>query len=185
MEVLKTYLRETRMTAAAFAKVIGVELSTVERLLAGQEVADLSLAQRMIDATGGALLLEDFIPEGPEGGRILDLRSRLSSQSCEIDADLLTRVLATVLPDLIGGSRRAGDEHLPRLAADAAAHTYLALSTITSRRGPHRLSQALQPVFSEILEDLSAPAAAHERLHHAIERATALYFQARSEKRRA
>lgn len=185
MEGLKTYLRETRMTAAAFAKLIGVDVETVDRLLSGDVIADFDLAQRMIDATGGALLHEDFLCGAAEGRSVLDLRSRFQAKSEEIDPSILADALSSAFPALIGGARRQGDEHLPRLAADAAAHTYLALSTITSRRGPDRLRQALRPVLLEILEEMSAAEAAFRRVDQAIETATSLYFQARPQKRRA
>lgn len=185
MDGLKTYLRETRMTAAAFAKLIGVDVETVDRLLRGDMIADFDLAQRMIDATGGALLHEDFLCVEPESRSVLDLRSRFRSQAEGIDPSILAEALGRAIPALIGGARRQGDEHLPRLAADAAAHTYLALSTITSRRGPDRLRQALRPVLLEILEEMSAAETAFDRVDQAIETATTLYFQARPEKRRA
>ncbi|MEK7264674.1 MAG: hypothetical protein AAB227_01120 [Pseudomonadota bacterium] len=180
-----TFLRETRTTPKSFAKLIGLDADRFERLLSGADPIDPSLAQRMVDATGGALLLTDLIGQSPGAGAIVDLRSRFAADASDIDAEKLTAILAALLPKLIGGARRTGDEHLPRLAADAAAHTYAALSTVTTRRGPDRLIQALQPVFAEILEDLSAPASARRRLQQTSEEAAALYFQAPQQKRRA
>lgn len=184
MEGLVTYLRETRTTPKAFAKLIGVDADRFERMLAGSQAIDAPLAQRMVDATGGALLLEDLI-DPAQGAAVVDLRGRFVREAPEIDVQRLTEILARLLPRLVGGARRAGDEHLPRLAADAAANTYAALATVTTRRGPDRLIQALRPVFAEILEELSAPASAHRRLQQASEDAAALYFQAPPQKRRA
>ena len=53
MEPLRTYLRETRTTPKAFAKIIGLDAARFERMLAGKEAIDPGLAQRMVDATGG------------------------------------------------------------------------------------------------------------------------------------
>lgn len=180
-----TFLRETRTTPKAFAKLIGLDADRFGRMLSGSEAIDPPLARRMVDATGGALILTDLIAQPPGAAAVVDLRDRFAAEAPEIDTERLTGILATLLPKLIGGARRAGDEHLPRLAADAAAHTYAALSTVTTRRGPDRLIQALQPVFAEILEDLSAPAASRRRLQQASEDAAALYFQALPHKRRA
>jgi len=185
MEALAAYIRETGTTAKAFARLLGIESDHLERLLAGDETAELSLAQRILDATGGALVLADLLPNPAGSAAVVDLRSRLAADSVEIDVERLSAILTTLLPRLIGGARRSGDRHLPRLAADAAAHTYAALSTVTTRRGPDRLIQALQPVFAEILEDLSAPTASKRQLRQTSEEAAALYFQAPSGERRA
>lgn len=186
MEALQTYLRETRTTPKAFAKLIGVEPERLERILAGAEPVGCALARRMVDATGGALILEDLAAEGAAAsGIVLDMRSRLAADKSEIDVGRLEKVLAECLPPLVGGNRRKGDDRLPGLAADAAANTYLALSTVTTRRGADRLAQALRPVFAEILEDLSAPKSARLKVDQTARQAAELYFQARPEKRRA
>ena len=185
MEALKTYLRETRTTPKAFAKLIGVDVEDLDDVLSGATAVDVALAQRMVDATGGALLIGDFVGNPTNGAAdIVDFRSRLAG-GAEIDTERLAGVLAEMLPALIGGARRKGDRKLPGLAAEAAANTYLALSTITTRAGADRLAQALRPVVAEILEELSAPAAAHRDLEATTRRAAALYFQALPEKRRA
>lgn len=185
VETLLTYLRETRTTPKAFAKLIGVDAERLLRILDGAEPIDAGLARRMVDATGGALTLEDLAADGRSPGTVVvDMRSRIASDGVEIDAERLAKVLAACLPSLIGGNRRKGDDRLPGLAADAAIHTYLALSTVTTRRGADRLAQALRPVFAEILEDLTAPRSAHQKLDRAARQAADLYFQARPEKRR-
>lgn len=183
METLLTYLRETRTTPKAFAKLIGLDADRLERMLAGDEAVDQGVARRMVDATGGALLLEEISNAGELS--VVDMRAEFVAVTAEIDADVLTVVLEKTLPALIGGARRKGDDCLPALAADAAVNTYAALSTITTRRGPDRMIQALRPVFAEILEDLSAPASARQRLEGAARKSAELYFQARPQKRRA
>jgi hypothetical protein len=176
MEPLRTYLRETRTTPKAFAKLIGVDAGRLERMLAGGEAIAPALARRMVDATGGALLIEDLSGEAPGAGVVIDLRERFAGQGAEIDATRLTEILSPLMPALIGGSRRKGDDRLPGLAAEAAANTYAALATVTSRSGSDRLVQALRPVFSEILEELSAPRAARQRIAQMARKAAELYF---------
>lgn len=185
MDALIAFLRDTRTTPKAFARLIGLDAGRFERILSGEEAVDPTVAQRMVDATGGALQLSDLIYQTPAAATVVDFRGRFAGETADIDTDLLAGILATLLPKLIGGARRVGDEHLPRLAADATAHTYLALSTVTTRRGPERLIQALQPVFAEILEDLSAPEPARRRLQRTCEEAAALYFRAQPQARRA
>ena len=185
MDALMTFLRETRTTPRAFAKLIGLDADRFEGMLSGREPIDPALAQRMVDATGGALLLSDLLGGPANGATVIDLRDRFAAAASDIDVERLTAILAILLPRLIGGARRAGDEHLPRLAADAAANTYAALSTVTTRRGPDRLIQALQPVFAEILEDLSASAPARARLDSAARQAAGLYFPGPPKRRRA
>lgn len=185
MEALLTYLRETRTTPKAFAKLIGLDAEPFARLLSGEEGIEPSIAQRIVDATGGAIFLED-LTGGDEPIRVIvDMRGRFASGAPDIDVERLAGILAALLPAMLGGSRRKGDNRLPGLAAEAAANTYSALSTVTTRSGADRLVQALRPVFAEILEEMSAPTLAHHKLDFVARRAAELYFQARPEKRRA
>lgn len=184
MEPLITYLRETRTTTKAFAKIIGVDQARLERMLSGAAGVDPATAQRMVDATGGALLLSDLADDPSTENSVLDLRGRFAAETSEIDQSRLSAILAGVLAALVGGGRRKGDDRLCDLAAEAAANTYAALSTVTSRRGEDRLIQALRPVFSEILEELAvrpAPGA----LDRAAAEAARCYFRSLQEKRPA
>lgn len=183
MEPLQTYLRETRTTPTAFAKLIGVEPACLLRILSGEEAVSAALAQRMVDATGGALLLDDLVGHD-RAGVVIDMRSRFVADTGEIDIDALSAVLAEEMPALIGAMRGNGAVHLPRLAAEAAAHTYDALATVTTRRGADRLAQALRPVFAEILEELGAKKAAFLRIDACAQQAASGYFPARKRKRR-
>ncbi|NWG90954.1 MAG: hypothetical protein HXY21_00390 [Parvularculaceae bacterium] len=185
METLVTYLRETRTTPKTFAKLIGVDADRLERMLEGKEPVDAGIAQRMVDATGGALILAELTADQARADVVIDLRNRFASDDEEIDVGRLEAILKPSLVSLLGGGRRRGDDHLPGLAAEAAAHTYVALSTVTTRRGADRLAQALRPVFAEILADFEAPASLTARLEKEARRAAETYFQARSEKRRA
>lgn len=185
MEALLTYLRETRTTPKAFAKLIGLDGDRFARLLSGEERMEAPIAQRIVDATGGAIFLNELIGNDGPAPVNVDMRSRFAAGSPDIDAARLAEILADLLPGMLGGSRRKGDDRLPGLAAEAAANTYSALSTVTSRSEADRLVQALRPVFAEILEELSAPALAHGRLEDQARKAAELYFRARPEMRRA
>ena len=182
MDALLTYLRETRTTPKAFAKLIGLDAAHFERILAGEAGVGVELAQRMIDATGGALMLEDLVDGA---ANIVDFRTGFASEGADIDIERLAEILEHVLPDLIGGARRAGDKRLPGLAAEAAANTYAALSTVTSRSGADRLAQALRPVVSEILEELSVPHKKRGDCEKVVLQAAETYFQARRKAKRA
>lgn len=184
METLLTYLRETRTTPKAFAKLIGVDAERFDEMLAGTMRIDPPVAQRMVDATGGALQMQELVDQSEAATNVLDMRVRFAGDA-DIDAERLEAILTDILPGLIGGFRRIGDDRLPGLAAEAAAHTYAALSTVTSRRGADRLIQALRPVFAEILEDFGAPPPARARLDGAARRAAGLYFPAPLKKRPA
>jgi len=185
MEALLTYSRETRTTPKAFAKLIGLDGDRFARLLSGEERMEAPIAQRIVDATGGAIFLNELIGNDGPAPVNVDMRSRFAAGSPDIDAARLAEILADLLPGMLGGSRRKGDDRLPGLAAEAAANTYSALSTVTSRSEADRLVQALRPVFAEILEELSAPALAHGRLEDQARKAAELYFRARPEMRRA
>lgn len=185
METLRTYLRETRTPPAAFAKLIGIGADRFEQMLAGETPIDSAIAQRMVDATGGALRLDDLCAARAGDAVVVDLRGRFASEVDEIDVEELAQILKGCLRAVLGGGRRKGDEHLPSLAAEAAAHTYLALSTVTTQRGEDRLIQALRPVFAAVLEESGASAMAYRRLDPEVRRAAVLYFQARASRRRA
>ena len=181
MEMLAAYLRETRTSAAAFAKIIGIDAAQFGRIMAGDEPVDATVARRIVDASGGALLLGDLTNAQ---NAVVDFRQRFASEADDIEVATLAEILATILPVLLGGGRRKGDDRLPALVAEAVAHTYLALSTVTTRRGADRLVQALRPVFAEILSE-SGAAPAPDRLDHIVRQAADLYVQALDRKRRA
>lgn len=153
MQALKDYLAAIGVSVDEFARQIAVEASELRRLLAGEAAPDRRLARRIADMAGGAVTLED-LASGADC--VIDLNARAAMSNDEVDQAALERVLAEILPALIGGAKRKGDEHLPRLAADAVANAYAALSSVTTRRNADRLVQALLPVFVEILADLPA-----------------------------
>ncbi len=174
MKALLDHLREIGVSEAAFARQIGIDPHLFQQMLAGNPALDYRLAQRIIDAAGGALTLGDLLG-GSEG--VVDLRRRAAASDAEVDVEALERVLADILPALLGGANRKGDEHLPRLAADAVASAYAALSTVTTRRNADRLVQALLPVFAEILEEMSAPTARRSEADALARQAAERYLQ--------
>ncbi|HBS31010.1 MAG TPA: hypothetical protein DEA40_04610 [Parvularcula sp.] len=154
MHALKEYLAAAGLSADDFARMIAVRPDAFRQMLSGGAAPDRRIAQRIADMTGGAVTVEDLAP-GEAG--VIDLNARAATSSADIDQEALTRVLAEILPALVGGAQRKGDEHLPRIAADAVANAYTALSSVTTCRNADRLVQALLPVFAEILAETPAP----------------------------
>lgn len=154
MQALKDYLETHGVSVEALARMIAVEATALQNILSGAAAPDRRIAQRIVDITDGVVTFDD-LAANPAG--IIDLNARAATVDVEIDQSALTRVLAEILPALVGGAKRKGDEHLPRLAADAVANAYAALSTVTTRRNADRLVQALLPVFVEILAETPAP----------------------------
>jgi hypothetical protein len=173
MKALLDHLAATGDRPADFARRIGLEPEILQRALEGGAMLDRSVLLRIIDLSGGALTLADL--DGEAGvAEVADFRARFAAKD-EIDIEALTSALAEALLPLFGGMRRKGDEFLPRLAAEATAGAYDALSTITTRRGADRLAQALRPVVEEILAELSAPSSLKNRVEEAVGQATVRY----------
>ncbi len=175
MQALKDYLAAAGVTVKAFARTIAVGTEDLQRFLAGEGAPDRRVAQRIVDMTDGALTHDDLVAGTPH---VIDLNARAAASSAEIDQGALVQVLAEILPALVGGAKRKGDEHLPRLAADAVASAYAALSSVTTRRNADRLVQALLPVFSEILEEMSAHPSRRDEAGPLAREAAARYLQA-------
>jgi DNA-binding transcriptional regulator YdaS (Cro superfamily) len=57
---LDEYLKSTPVTAASFADRIGVSAASVTRIRKGGQNIPLSLAQKIVSATGGKVTLEDL-----------------------------------------------------------------------------------------------------------------------------
>ncbi|MFN0024022.1 MAG: hypothetical protein ACKVS5_08985 [Parvularculaceae bacterium] len=174
MKAVLDHLLAVGVSQAAFARQVGIDARLFQQILAGDAAIDYRLAQRIVDAAGGALTLDDLLG-GAEA--VVDLRRRAAVNDAELDAEALECILADILPALLGGANRKGDEHLPRLAADAAASAYAALSTVTTRRNADRLVQALLPVFAEILEEMSAPSARRAEADALARQAAERYLQ--------
>lgn len=154
MQALKDYLAASGVSVDDFARQVAVDAEDLRKFLTGEAAPDRRVAQRIADMTDGAVTVEDL---APNNAGVVDLNARAAASSPEIDQEALTRVLAEILPGLVGGAQRKGDEYLPRIAADAVASAYAAMSTVTTRRNVDRLVQALLPVFAEILAETPAP----------------------------
>ena len=62
MNTLSTYLSENDLTQEAFAAAISVRQATVSRLVSGKQKPSWSLAQRIEQATGGAVPMLAWAP---------------------------------------------------------------------------------------------------------------------------
>jgi transcriptional regulator with XRE-family HTH domain len=90
---LKDYLTQRKITSSAFAKVIGVETSTVTRLASGETVPSPRVMRAIIAATGGLVTPNDFfnLPSS-DGGDVGPEPDASKKQAME--------ELAAILPQL-------------------------------------------------------------------------------------
>ncbi len=175
MQSLQNYLASSGASLEDIARSIAVDAGDLGRMLAGEAEMDRRVAQRIVDITDGAVSMTDLLPAMTG---VVNLGAHRANAQAAIDQAALTSVLAEILPALVGGAKRKGDEHLPRLAADAVANAYEALSSVTTRRNADRLVQALLPVFAEILEEASAPPSRRREAAPLAEEAAARYLRA-------
>jgi transcriptional regulator with XRE-family HTH domain len=181
MHPLQEYLTETGLSLDEFARAAGVASDVISDILSGESRPSASLAQRIADITGGAVSIDD---SSGAADVVVNARGAFAGSAPEIDESLLAEILSETLATLLGGARRKGDNALPRLAAEAAANTYAALSMVTSRQGVDRLAQALRPVLLEILAESFGSQSDHPSLEAMSIRASELYFQARQQTQR-
>lgn len=64
---LREWLNTKKMPANEFAALIGVDKSTVGRWIAGDVRPSWEIIPRIIDATGGAVTANDFLPAPDDG----------------------------------------------------------------------------------------------------------------------
>ncbi len=181
MHPLQQYLSETGLSFAEFCRSAGIGVSELNEIVAGRKIPSVELAMRISDLTDGVVTIEDMM-----GGElsVVDARIAFAHGTERIDEALLAQALSLTLPEVLGGGRRRGDVALPQLAAEAAANTYDALSTVSSHQGADRLVQALRPVLLEILAESFVVQIDRSVLEATLTRTSELYFQARQEKRR-
>lgn len=60
---LSAYLKAEGLSPTAFARRVGVNQSTIARLVSGQRGASMSLIARIKDATNGVVTADDFLPQ--------------------------------------------------------------------------------------------------------------------------
>jgi len=171
---LEDYLAASGDSPTGFARRVGAAPAAIARIIHGGAAGDLALARRIVDATDGAVALQDLC-----GGAVADFVARLPAEK-DIEPALLAPVLKAALARLIG---EGADDGLAMLAAEAAADTYAALARITSRRGPDRLAQVLRPVLEEILRKTPALPFDEIRTEEAARAASAIYFRATASRR--
>ncbi len=174
MQALAEYLADIGASVESFARTIAIDAGDLKEMLAGNAPVDYAVALRIVDMTDGAVALTDLIDDS---GVVVDLRRRAAAGASEIDPEALERIFAEMLPSLIGGASRKGDELLPRLAADAVTRAYAALSTVTTRRNADRLVQALLPVVEEILAELASTPGRREAAGPFAQRAAERYLR--------
>ncbi|MEZ5922297.1 MAG: hypothetical protein R3C60_13240 [Parvularculaceae bacterium] len=92
MEALETYLRETGTSADDFAKLIGVDADAFDMMLEGTAPIETCIARRMVDATGGALQLDDLAgEEADSAASVIDFRAQFASSDAAVDAGRVGR----------------------------------------------------------------------------------------------
>ena len=64
---IATYLRDRKLTLAAFASQIGVHPRAVHRYVHGRRTPEREIMRRIVDATNGAVTPNDFfdLPDTP------------------------------------------------------------------------------------------------------------------------
>lgn len=63
MHKLERYLERNRLTQADFAERVGTTQGAIARYIAGQRMPRPEVLVRIIDATGGEVTANDFLPE--------------------------------------------------------------------------------------------------------------------------
>jgi DNA-binding XRE family transcriptional regulator len=174
MHPLRQYLKDIDEPVQDFARRVGVSRQSIYRILAGRQAPKPGLAQRIVEATGGAVCFEALYCQGGAPFGATGAPSAMAYDDFLEHARL--RVALFVAARYLAPSRQSTPpEEVFDIAAEAVANTYAALSSITTRCGQDRLRQALRPVLEEILREYSdAPCAA--ALDRGAAMATQLYF---------
>lgn len=170
MHPLRHYLSEVNESVQAFAERIGVSRQTLHKIMTGRHAPGPLIARRIVEATGGAITFSMIYEAG--GGDVVALEP---PEPPPLDADRLKRVFAAVVAHLRPDAAAPAPDMF-EIAADAAIGAYAALSKVTTRRGPARLSQALRPVLEEILKE-TGPLPAPSSLDQGADLAAQLYLR--------
>lgn len=151
MHPLKQYLSEVEESIQSFAERVGASRQTLYRIMNCVHTPKPALARRIVEATGGAVTL-DALYDGPPGAaEIISLHPRFDEPL--LDLGRLKAAMSVVIDHLRPPQRPAVSADMLDIAAEAAAHTYAALSKVTTCQGPARLEQALRPVLEETLKE--------------------------------
>ena len=152
---LKSYLSDVEEPLQAFAERVGASRQTLYRVMNGVHTPKPVLAARIVEATGGAITFDMIYGDTVQNGaEIINLKPNA-------DQDLLNyqrlHIAMTIVINHLTPKNVDADEDLVHVAVEAAINTYAALSTVTTRQGADRLSQALRPVLEETLQELKVP----------------------------
>ena len=175
MHPLKQYLAQLQESVTDFSTRVGASRQTLYRIINGRQTPKPALARRIIEATGGAVTLDDLFTGEAVRGKVLPMP--LDRAEGEIDNHRLRLALAIVFNHLTAQDALDPPDRTFEIAAEAAANTYAALRPVTTRQGPARLTQALRPVLEEILREYADPVPPIGAIDRGAELATELYFQ--------
>ena len=175
MHPLKVYLSELQESVVDFSARVGVSRQTLYRIINGQQSPKPALARRIVEATGGAVSLGDLFEPDAAQATIVALPGAQSETV--LDNHRLKFALSIVFNHLTAQDAPDPPDRSIAIAAEAAANTYAALSTVTTRQGPARLTQALRPVLEEILRECADPVPPTVAIDRGAQLATELYYQ--------
>ncbi len=175
MHPLKRYLSEIQESVTDFSARVGASRQTLYRIINGQQSPKPALARRIIEATGGAVSLDDLFAGDAGCGAVLAMPT--DRMDAALDNHRLQLALAIVFNHLTTQGAPDPPDRSFEIAAEAAANTYAALHPVTTRQGPARLTQALRPVLEEILREYADPIPPAVAIDRGADLATELYFQ--------
>ena len=176
MHPLKQYLQDVKEPAQDFATRVGASRQTLYRLMNGLHTPRPALARRIVEATGGEVTFEAlYAGKHDDRGAVIDYCSEFDEPL--IDQARLRLPLEVVINHLLPVEQHRPGSEVIDVAAEAVVNTYAALSKVTTRQGPERLSQALRPVLEEILREYLQTPHSPVELERGVDLAVQLYFQ--------
>lgn len=183
MHPLKQYLTDLQESVTDFSVRVGTSRQTLYRIINGRQTPKPALARRIVEATGGAVSLNDLFAGGG-GGEATIISWPAEQAEPALDNHRLKLALAIVFNHLTAVDAPDPPPRAIDIAAEATSNTYAALSPVTTRQGPARLTQALRPVLEEILRECADPVPPQGAIDHGAQLATDLYYQAWAFERR-
>lgn len=182
MHPLKQYLSDLQESVADFAVRVGASRQTLYRIINGRQSPKPALARRIVEATGGAVSLNDLFEPDPARATILAMPT--AQAGGELDNHRLKLALSIVFNHLTTKDAPDPPDGAIAMAAEATVNTYAALAPVTTRQGQARLTQALRPVLEEILRECADPVPPSGAIDRGAQLATELYFQSWGMERR-
>ncbi len=175
MHPLKKYLSDLQESVADFSARVGASRQTLYRIINGRQSPKPALARRIVEATGGAVSLNDLLVSGDGQATILPMPG--GGRDAELDNHRLKLALAIVFNHLTAQDAPDPPDRSIVIAAEAVSNTFAALSPVTTRQGQARLTQALRPVLEEILRECADPVPPPRAIDRGAQLATELYYQ--------